>query len=255
MSIKISPYSGDFLIEVEKGNVVGHSIIHKSGRNDAVPNDSVEFVNLLGFTGWPLSAATTVRVKAGNAADTSSGAGAREITIQGIDSNLNEIKESIATAGTSASNETAASFWRVHRAYVSAVGTYGVANTAAMVIENAAGGTDLIQIAAGEGQSQFAGWSVPIGKTAYLLSIWATVEANKAADIKLLTRENFNITIAPKSIRLRNHWNGVEGTTPLIPQAPLSPFDALTDIWFEAQGRQTDIKVCIDFELLVVDNQ
>ena len=40
----------DFLIEVQKGNVVGHSMVHKFGRNDAVPNGSWAFVNLLEFT-------------------------------------------------------------------------------------------------------------------------------------------------------------------------------------------------------------
>ena len=34
----------DFLIEVAKGNVAGHSLVHKFGRNAAVPNGSWEFV-------------------------------------------------------------------------------------------------------------------------------------------------------------------------------------------------------------------
>jgi len=34
--------TADFLIEVQKGNVKGHSLVHKFGRNDAVPNNSWE---------------------------------------------------------------------------------------------------------------------------------------------------------------------------------------------------------------------
>ena len=41
----------DFLIEVQKGNVAGHSIIHKFGRNDGVPT---------GKTAYLLSALVTV---------------------------------------------------------------------------------------------------------------------------------------------------------------------------------------------------
>ncbi len=176
--------STDFFVEVQKGNVTGHSMVHKFGRNDAVPSGAWEFVNLLGFTGWPLSAATTVRVKAGDVADTAAGAGAQEITVQGIDDSFNEVTEAIATAGTSASSATSTSFWRVHRAWVSAAGTYGAANTAAVTIENGGGGTDLIQIAVEEGQTQFTGWSVPIGKTAYMMGVHVHTDATKPADFR-----------------------------------------------------------------------
>jgi len=247
-------FSSDFLFEVQKGNVPGHSIVHKFGRNDTVPNGSFAFVNLLNFTAWPLSAATTVRVKAGNAADTAGGNGAREITIQGIDTTLAEVKEAVATAGESASAATTTSFWRVHRAWVSSAGTYGSANTAAVVVENSAGGTDLIQIATEEGQTQFAGFTIPTGKTGYLFSILMTVDASKAADLKLMTRRNFNDTTAPvNSVRLKNYWDGVQGVLALKPASPLSPFPALTDVWFEAQGGGAGTEVSVDFELLLVD--
>jgi len=248
--------SRDFLIEVQKGNVGGHSLVHKFGRNDGVPNASFEFVNLLGFTAWPLSAATTVRIKAGgDAADTAAGAGAREVTVQGIDSALAELSEAITTAGASASSATTASFWRVHRAWVSSAGTYGAANTAAVTIENSGGGTDLIQIGLEEGQTQFAGWSVPTGKTAYLMSATITVDAGKASDIAMFTRANLNDASAPvDSKRLRLYFDGVLGTMHFKPRSPLGGYAALTDIWWEAQGAGAGTEVSIDFELLVVDD-
>jgi len=248
--------SQDWWVNVQKGLIPGHSLVHKFGRNDAVPNGSWAFVNLLIFTAWPLSAATTVRIKAGgNAADTAAGAGAQEVTVQGIDSTLAELSETIATAGASASSATTASFWRVHRAWVSSVGTYGAANTAAITIENSGGGTDLIEIAAGEGQTQFAGWSVPTGKTAYLRSITVTVDAGKAADIRLFTRADYNDAADPmKSKRLRLYFDGVLGVLNYTPASPLGGFAALTDIWFEANGSGAQTEVSVDFELLVVDD-
>jgi len=246
----------DFLIEVQKGNIAGHSIIHKFGRNDSVPNGTWAFINLLGATTHPLTAATTVRVKAGNGADTAAGAGAREITIQGIDSNLAEISEAVATAGASASGNTTASFWRVHRAWVSSCGTYGAANTAAVVIENSAGGTDLIQIATEEGQTQYGGWTVPTGKTAYLLSSSVTVDSGKEVDFKLNTRADFNDASSDpfKSVRLNTFFDRLAAPHTLQPRSPSSPIPALTDIWWEARGSAGTEAVSVDFELLIVDD-
>ena len=245
----------DFLIEVQKGNVAGHSLIHKFGRNDAVPNGSWAHVSLTPFAvaNFP-SSATTVKIKAGGSAfDDSSGLGAREVTVQGIDSSLAETSEAIVTAGASASSATSASFWRVHRAWVSAVGVYGSTNIDDIVIES---GVDMITIAAGEGQTQYAGYTIPTGKTGYLLSSLVTVDGNKAADIRVMKREDItDSVIAPMaSKRIMLHWDGVLGTLPFKPRSPLSALPALTDIWFEANGSGAWTEVSADFEILLVDD-
>ncbi len=246
----------DFFVDVDKGLVPGHRTEHKFGRNDNVPMNSWEFVNLLGFTDWPLSAPTTVRIKAGgDAADVAGGAGAREITVLGLDDSFNEVTATIATNGVGASAATATAFWRVHRAWVSAVGTYGVANTTAVTLENSGGGTDLIQIGAGEGQTQFGGWSVPIGKTAYLMNTHMHVDSKKIANIRLFTRENFDDVSAPmESKRLKLFFDGVIGNIPYIARGPELILPEKTDIWVEAFGDGATAEVACDFGLLVVDN-
>ena len=217
-------FTSDFFIDVAKGNVAGHSLVHKFGRNDGVPNGTWEFVNQLGFTAWPLSAATTVRIKAGGGADDDvGGIGATEITVQGIDSSFNETSETIATGGEFASLATTTSFWRVHRAWVSAVGTYGGANDNDVVIENSAGGTDLLQITTGEGQTQFAGWTTPVGKQAYLLSVFATADGLKSADVRMFVRKEIDVTSAPmESKRLKLYWDGVLGLSSTLNFATLT---------------------------------
>lgn len=247
--------SRDFLIEVQKGNIAGHAMVHKFGRNIGVPNGSWEFINRLGFTAWPLSAATTVRIKAGgNAADDASGAGAREITVEGIDDSFNEVSETITTAGASASSATTASFWRVHRAWVSSVGTYGDANTGAVTIENSGGGTDLIEIGAGKGQTQFTGWTVPTGKTAYLLSAHMQVDTNLSANVRLFTRANIDDVSAPMNSKRQRLVFAVKGDLAYHPEGPEFSIGGKTDIWFEAYGDGAVSKVTCDFELLVVDD-
>ena len=81
----------DFLTEVERGNVEGYSLVHKYGRNPAVGNGSEDGILQAAANFTFRTSATTFRIAAGgNAADTSAGAGAREITIQGITDALEE---------------------------------------------------------------------------------------------------------------------------------------------------------------------
>lgn len=246
----------DFLIEVAKGNVSGHALVHKFGRNATVANGVWELISQLSAAVTFRTSASTVRIKAGgNAADTAAGAGAREVTVVGIDDNLAEVTETIATAGASASSATTASFWRVYRAYVSAVGTYGVANTGIITIEDSGGAADMLLIAASEGQSQHAAYTIPTGKTGYLLSVHLDVDAGKAADFRLFTRENFNDTSAPmSSIRIRAYWDGLLGTEDFVPKSPHITLSALTDIWIEAEGSGAQTEVSADFEILLVDD-
>lgn len=245
----------DFLIEVQKGNVSGHSMIHKFGRNASVPNGSWEFVSRLGPTGWPLSAATTVRIKAGgNAADDAAGLGAREVTVQGIDDSFNEVSEAITTAGAGASGATTISFWRVHRAWVSAVGTYGDANTGLVTIENSGGGTDLIQIAADKGQTQFTGWTVPISKTAYLLSIHMHVDLEGQANFRVFTRDDIDDTVAPMKSKRQRLFFAVKGNLNYLSKGPEFAINAKSDFWIEVYGDGAIVSVACEFELLVVDD-
>lgn len=245
----------EFLIEVQKGNIPDHAMVHKYGRNDNVASGSWEHISLLPFsTSNFRTSASTVRVKSGgNSNDTAAGSGAREVTIQGIDSNFAEVSETIATAGISASSATTASFWRIHRAWVSAVGTYTGANTGAIIIEDSSGTNDLISIAAGEGQSQYTGWTVPVDVTAYLLSVDLHVDSNKTANIRLYTREDIDDITAPMpSKRLKRFWDGVTGNFTYTPQGPAIEIPEKSDIWLEAYGDGAACKVSCDFELLLV---
>ena len=248
-----------FLIEVVKGNIPGHSIVHKFGRDDAVPNGSWRIVSELNQTAATtlLAAATTVRVKAGgNAADTAAGAGAQAVTVVGIDTTLAEVSESIELAGASASSSTSASFWRIYRAYITAArcGAYNVANTAAIVIENTAGTVDLIKIGTEEGQTEYGAYTIPTGKTGYFLGAAFSVNSTKSAKFRLFTRANFNDVTTPyEPIRLKTFFDGITGEANYLPAAPLT-LPGLTDVWFEAYGDGAITEVTVDFEILLVDD-
>ena len=232
-------------------------MVHKYGRNDAVPNGSWAHVSLLpfaiaSFRQTPIA----VRIKAGgNVQDTAAGNNAQEVTVMGIDSNLEETSEAIATNGALASAATSKTWWRIHRAGVTAVGTYTAANAAAVIIEDSGSAANFLTIAAGEGQTQYAGWTVPEGKTAYLLSVHVSIDSNKTANVRCMVRQNFNVVAPPmKSKRLKLHWDGLEGSFAYKPYGAELVIPEKTDIWFEAYGDGAVSQVSVDFELLVVDN-
>jgi hypothetical protein len=110
-------------------------------------------------------------------------------------------------------------------------------------------------IATDEGQSQYAAWTVPTGKTAYLLSVHVTVDSNKTANVRCFTRENIDDIAAPMSSkRLKLFWDGLEQSFNYEPEGPELSLSEKTDIWFEAYGDGAVSSVSVDFELLVVDN-
>jgi hypothetical protein len=251
----VNPVS-NYWLEVAKGNIANHSLVHKFGRNDGVPNGTWEGVLLLSTSFTWLTTATTVRVKSGgDANDTAAGTGAQAITVEGLDQTGAEASEDIELAGASASSATTTTFIRVFRAYIAdgRAGTYTGANTGNIVVENGSGGTDLIQISAGEGQSQYCAYTIPLGYTGYLLSALVQADAAKAADFRLYTRENILDTTTPFSpARLKFFWDGILGPAPIKPNTALQALPALTDIYIEARGGGAVAEVAADMEILLV---
>lgn len=248
----------NFLIEVRQGNVPGYSLIHKFGRNNAAPSGSWELVSLLSSATTFRTSPSTVRVKAGgNAQDSSAGLGAREVTVIGLDNNLAEVSDTIATSGASASSATTTSFWRVYRAYVSAAGLYGANNASQITIEDSGGEADINIIGNGNGQTQHAAYSIPVGKTGYLLSVFLTANSVAASDFRLFTRENLtNVTAPVAAKRLRLFWDGLSGSTPYKPYAPEFKMEAGTDIWVEVKSLGPGAaQVTANFEVLLIDDE
>ena len=244
------------------GRVPGSSVVHKFGANLLVPTTFTPVTRGGIYPMVQVAGATTLRVKAGgNAADTAAGAGAREITIQGLSPTGVEIFESVITAGASASTSTTATFIRVYRAWVSASGTYastaGGSHVADIVIEDTAGTQDWATIPLngfGMAQTTIAAYTVPLGKTAYMRSWLLQVDSNKAVDFIFYVRENILETAAPFSgYRMKFGAFGVADNISVKPHTPAGPFPALTDlVWMAKVGATTGIAAA-DFELVLED--
>lgn len=261
-AIAVRPIS-DFDFDTSRGKIGGFSTIHKFGRNNDC-STSAEFVNGLSSTtyaGW-LTAATTIRVKAGgNAADTAAGAGAREVTCEGLDENWNEVSDTMTTAGAAESSATTATFVRVNRCYVSSAGTYhGAANlganTGAITIEASGGSADLALIRAGRGQTAAGHYTCPASKTCYIRGTVVCSEGSKGADFYLYQLQNADDASAPvSSPRLVQQWPGVNACA-TTDHKTWEAYPEKTDLWFTCIATTgNNIDVTVEMEVLIEDAQ
>ena len=257
----IPDISEDFLIRVAKGDVPGHSLVHKFGRAPTSTINVEQSVSELGTMQFP-STAVAMRVKAGgDATDTAAGVAAREVTIYGLDETGALAEEAEATAGISASTATTTTFIRVFRARVTSSGAYAVTSIATtgtnaddITIEDSGGAADYIVIPQYEGTSEYAGYTIPLGKTGYLLSALIQVDATKSADVILYQRPNILDTSVPvSSRRVMFYFDGVAGDTPFKPKSPIA-IPALTDVWWNFIPSANGTECSIDFEILLVDD-
>lgn len=249
--------SADWFTRVSQGDFPGYSSVHKFGRNDAVPSASWEMVDIRSSSSAFIDSASVVRIAAGgNVNDTAAGTNAREVTVQGLDAEGNSIEEAIATNGSSVSSDTSASFFRVHRAWVSSCGAYSATNAGSITVETSQPSPDtLIVIDADYGQSEHAIYTVPTGKKALVHSVFVTIDSGKSASVRMRYRKNSLDTTAPvNAVRTFASWTGLDVPVPNVPQSPWGPFDELTDIWAEAQGTGgAGAAVTVDFEMILYD--
>jgi len=231
--------------------------VRKFGHNDDV-STAFEHVWDGGGTylGW-LTTAAAVRVKAGgNAADDQDGgANARSVTITGLDENWAVASETINTEGADVSSPTTTTFIRVFRCFVASVGTYGNTNAAAITIETAAA-VVMAQINTGIGQTQMALYTIPAGKTGYLMSLRIEHDSARTVDFRMFRREDADDTTAPMAaMRLVSEFGGL-GETSFVrdyPQLPSFPAktDIITQMLADAGGTAA---VSVEFDILLVDD-
>ena len=224
----------------------------KFGRNESVTNGGWSPIVSSGTLNF-LTAADTVRVKAGgNAADTSAGAGARTVTVVGLNSSWKLDSETLTLAGASASSSSSKSFIRVFRAYVATCGTYGGANTGAIVIEST-GGTALLTVPAGDGQSQHCQYTVPDGSSMRIVRVEAQVPSAKDADLRLMVRQNADTVAAPFSpARVVGFRDGIAASDVNGVYAEGLNLPPRTDVWIEAYGNGAGVSAIAEFDFYLI---
>ena len=88
----------------------------------------------------------------------------------------------------------------------------------------------------GQGQTQLAHYSVPLGQRAIVYGYQLSVEGTKTADFAFYQRRNLLNTTTYSPRRLIAYLDGVSGTTNVVPKADIITVPELTDIWWEVKA-------------------
>jgi hypothetical protein len=124
-----------------------------------------------GMYPWP-SSATTLNILCSNVNDTSTGTGARTITIAGLDANYAEVTEVVTLATNPSTTTTINSFLRVNSTSITSTGT-GRINAGDIDIRRTGFLTEILaRIPAGKGTHRSSGYTVPAGHTLCVTSIF-----------------------------------------------------------------------------------
>jgi hypothetical protein len=107
-----------------------------------------------------------------------------------------------------------------------------------------------------EGQSEIGAYTVPTGKTAYVLSQHVVVDSSKTVDAIFFNRPNADDVSSPYSgaMRLVNKFIGVTGEIRFAPKAPQGGFVGPCDIGFMAKVASSTGDISVDFDILLVDD-
>ena len=229
-----------YFIQVSRGLVDGHKRLFKFGHNPVIQDITETIWDAGGLYVYPSSAvAMTV----------TSGAGATDngvaITVQGLDSNYNEVSEEVTLASTGTATTTQ-TFLRVYRAFVS--GSQAI--TANTTIAN--GGTTYAQINTGENQTLMALWTVPAGYTAYLLDTKITAfteQNNKVATINIYARRENGV------FRTADKFDVFAAAITQNYKCPI-PFPEKTDIEVRAVATSSnaDLRVAAGLDIIYIAN-
>lgn len=222
------PISNGVLIS--SGAIPGQTSFRKFGYNDAVSTTPVYIGGIGGASPYMPSAAVPIRAFSTNSADTSTGIGAQEITVQGLDGSFLEAEVTLSMNATSFTAISTQDFIRVHRSFVSLPGAYRGTNVGAIAIETT-GGTAFGVVSSGIGQTQLTGYCVPQGKTLYIGSVHISVQNNQPISVSFWQAPGAGDVVSFSGAqRLIQQYDGL-ATPNIWPYSPEMPFPEFTDLW------------------------
>ena len=172
-----------YLIGIAQGLVSGTSSINKFGYRESIPSSYQTIWD--GTADYAYAAAGTVLAVADNTASDNNGT----VEVQGLDQNYALVTETLTIGGAASSNQ----FLRVFRARMITANT-GTTNVDEVRIKRAT--TDLAIILAAAGQTLMSLYTIPAGKTGYLIRLQGNVDANNDALFRLISRPlngSFNV--------------------------------------------------------------
>jgi hypothetical protein len=254
--------SREFLLEVKKGNVIGHKLVEKFGAASAIPT-SLTVISSAQTYETPTALTSLELVSDDNTNDIAGGTGALKVQVFGIGTGYAEVSEEITLNGTTAvalSNQ----YYRIYRMKVIESGQYASptqsSHNSIITLRVASAGATWATIekdgSFGLGQSEIGAFTTPAGYTGFLLSKNIGFEASKNASVFMFVRDKIDVVSSPfgamRSLELdRNINNRID----VIPRGVLAVINEKTDVGFMAKSITGTTALSVDFEILLVENQ
>ena len=233
----------EFNLNVSRGKTRGASQIHKFG---ATPSQSINTTASIwdkGDTLYPWSAFDTPGVLVG--AQVGADDNGKVVTIEGLDENFELISEEfiLSSAGTVTGTKT---FKRVYRGYVSSG-----AGTNVGQLNFSRGGTQVLRILAGAGQTLMAVYTVPAGYTGYIYQGVATAQSGADATGYMYIRYNSVATI----FRVGHTFEVAGGGEYTYKFAFPQEMPEKTDIDVRLTTRSNNGRFTAAFDILLIKNE
>ena len=223
-------------IIISAGELAGYSGVSKFGLVEGTASSGWSTVWTLGDTG--ATSSLDYSGYPGTVTVTSNATDAGQLTIEGLDGDYNEVSETLTLTGTSTSGTQ--TFNRIFRA------SYTDTDVNQYPIVVAVGGVNVTEIAADYGQTLQGFYTVPAGKTAYLLQLSASASKNQETIVGLWQKpfgEQFRIA---QTMALYQSNQTLEFAVPI-------KFTEKTDIEVRTKGAVNAVISC-EFTLVLVDN-
>lgn len=253
-------------LQISRGKTRGARHIHKFGKNDGI-NSSIETVWAAGGLHYNPTTAGTVEIVSTSIEDVSTGDGLATMVIEGLDSNYDEISETIALDGTTPVT-TVNSYLRVHRAYGTDLGSGAtIATNPQFTNLGTISGTHanlinpndtVIYIPPNVGQTQLGLYTVPRNHTAYIYEFATSAGketvgsgTNPVATVRLLQRPNQPGTNC--AWRIVDELIVKDTAIEIIYPIPLR-VEELTDLEVRAFTTSDTIPVSCEFDFVLIEN-
>jgi len=229
----------EFPLNVSRGKVRGASVIHKFGAVPSMATNTTGTIWDVDDTLYPWSAFDTAGVIVAASVDVADNGNV--IRVEGLDENYETVSEDF-TVSSSGTVTGTVSFKRVFRAFIT---TDSGSNTADITFTK--GGTTVLRIKAGKGQTLMAIYTVTAGCTAYIKQIACSAQAGADATVDVKVRNTAGIE------RVQASFEVVGDGGPYINQFyyPLKVPEK-TDIEFRATTRSNNGRYTATFDMLIV---
>lgn len=246
---------GEFYLDISKGNIDGHKMINKFGKNSDVSTTEFDALWSGGgeYSGFYATSAETVTVVSTDANDTLLGVGMRRIKLFGLDADGYEQTEELDMNGTTPVTSTLL-YLRLDRARGLEVGdgTYSANNGDITIAQSVTTANVFAIIPIGYNTTMITAYTIPKGKTGYLYGRTVSIASKNAsvADVRVKARVSGGVFTVLGEATVNSVGTGYISRNFVIP--PELP--ELTDIVMEAQS-SSSVALSGFLDILLVDNQ